>query len=184
MSACPVLRPRRDPGVMPSFTRMWPSTYPTASALAKRNFRGSIARPADSLCTLHNVGYPHAVQHSVPVAGTLTGRDWIPVGSLQKVSEFTSSSSSRLALAHWESFRWNTRSVCDVCLSFLSLSFYLSSISKTIKSEGRIHCTHRKYKFHRTFTQVVGRNRKAASESWHLSLTWLPSTKALRFTAR
>jgi hypothetical protein len=100
MPACPVLRPRRDPGVMPSFAKIWPSAYTTASALAKRNFRGSIARPTDSLCTLHSVGYPHAMQHSVPVAGTLTGRDWVPVGSLQKVSEFTSSSSSRLALAH------------------------------------------------------------------------------------
>ena len=184
MPACPVLRPRRDPGVMPSFAKMWPSTYPTASALARRHFRGSIARPTDSLCTLHNVGYPHAVQHSVPVAGTLTGRDWVSVGSLQKVSEFTSSSSSRLALAHWESFRWNTRSVCDVCLSFLSLSMYLFSILIIIISEGRTHCTHRKYKFHRKSSQVVGANRAARSKFRHQSFNWLPTTKPLCFTAR
>jgi hypothetical protein len=34
-------------------------------------FRGSITRPADSLCTLRRMGCPTTTQHSVPAAGTL-----------------------------------------------------------------------------------------------------------------
>ena len=44
---------------------------------AKMIFRGSITRPARSLCTLHSRGHPRTAQHSVPAGG----QPW-PVRSL------------------------------------------------------------------------------------------------------
>ena len=65
-------------------------------------FRGSITRPAYSLCTLRSVGCPTATQHSVPAVGTLgrAGLDtrWVLMRNFRDIH--TSSQSPRLGLAH------------------------------------------------------------------------------------
>ena len=48
---------------------MLPSAQLTASAPHSLCFRGSITRPARSLCTLRSRGRPRTTQHSVPAGG-------------------------------------------------------------------------------------------------------------------
>ena len=47
------------------------------------DFRGSMTRPAHSLCTLRSAGYPNATQHSLPAAGQLCraglATRWVPM---------------------------------------------------------------------------------------------------------
>jgi len=50
-------------------TSMLPSVVVTTSASTPINSRGSITRPARSLCTLRSAGCPNATQHSVPAGG-------------------------------------------------------------------------------------------------------------------
>jgi len=68
------------PGLL-STTRQ-PSVVSKSSALAVRSFRGSITRPAHSLSTLRNAGYPFITQDSLPVGGQpLPGgisTHWVP----------------------------------------------------------------------------------------------------------
>ena len=47
---------------------MWSSAGLTAST-PQRCFRGSITRPARSLCTLRSRGHPRTTQHSIPAGG-------------------------------------------------------------------------------------------------------------------
>jgi len=79
---------------------MLPSANQTASALVTEVFRGCIARPASSLCTLRSRGRPRSTQHSVPAGGhpyRTAVRCWVP----EKVSVFDSHPpSSKLCLAH------------------------------------------------------------------------------------
>jgi hypothetical protein len=59
----------------------------TTKAPARFVFRGSIARPWNSLCTLRAVGRPHRTQHSLPVAGqALPGGIPDPQGSIERFS--------------------------------------------------------------------------------------------------
>jgi hypothetical protein len=63
-------------------TTVQPSAVSKSSALAVRSFRGSITRPAHSLSTLRNAGYPIITQDSLPVGGQpLPGgisTHWVP----------------------------------------------------------------------------------------------------------
>lgn len=63
-------------------TTVQPSAVSKSSALAVRSFRGSITRPAHSLSTLRNAGYPFITQDSLPVGGQpLPGgisTHWVP----------------------------------------------------------------------------------------------------------
>lgn len=63
------LTPARSP--RPAFlgVSMLPSVYLTTSALAAIIFRGSITRPAHSLCTLRRTDRSASTQHSVPAGG-------------------------------------------------------------------------------------------------------------------
>src|ERR1700692_3380975 len=57
-----------------------PSVIGTTSAPTKCHFRGSMTRPARSLCTLHARGYPRPAQHSVLAVASFARRDWPPAG--------------------------------------------------------------------------------------------------------
>jgi len=71
LSACPGLRPRRNPATVADQMTGWCLPISTRRRLPRLSFRGSIAQPTDSLCTLRSMGCPSTTQHSVPAAGTL-----------------------------------------------------------------------------------------------------------------
>jgi len=87
MLACPVLRPRWDLGV--SAARHQDIAFHIWNSVGSHVllFRGSITQPTGSLCTLHNMGYPIVVQHSVPAAGTLSRAGfvtrWVPMNGFK-----------------------------------------------------------------------------------------------------
>ena len=56
-------------------------------------FRGSVTRPAHSLCTLRSAGYPRPTQHSVPAGDQpLPGRVMLPAGLLYRFHDVAMSS--------------------------------------------------------------------------------------------
>ena len=59
---------------------MVPSALSTASAPPEKYFRGSITRPADSLCTLHALGCPRPRNTRFRLPARLAGRDLHPLG--------------------------------------------------------------------------------------------------------
>ena len=59
---------------------MVPSTYSKVSAPQIMYFRGSITRPADSLCTLHALGCPRPRNTRFRLPARLAGRDLHPLG--------------------------------------------------------------------------------------------------------
>ena len=62
-----------------------PSVVLTTSALASIVFRGSITRPAHSLCTLRRADHSATTQHSVPAGGQpLPGGTGYPLGSIER----------------------------------------------------------------------------------------------------
>ena len=62
-----------------------PSVPLTTSALARIVFRGSITRPAHSLCTLRRADHSATTQHSVPAGGQpLPGGAGYPLGSVER----------------------------------------------------------------------------------------------------
>src|SRR5438552_9851500 len=64
---------------------MRPSVVLTTSALASIVFRGSITRPAHSLCTLRRADRSATTQHSVPAGGQpLPGGTCYPLGSVER----------------------------------------------------------------------------------------------------
>ena len=87
-----------------SIQSLLPSAIPKTSA-PHGQFRGSITRPARSLCTLRRRGRPRTTQHSVPVDGqSLPARDLHPTGHKKRFQVATlpsslPSPSSRLRLA-------------------------------------------------------------------------------------
>lgn len=84
--ACPALRPRRALRTRPdSGASTRPSVCLTTSALATIIFRGSITRPAHSLCTLRRADRSATTQHSVPAGGQpLPGGVGYPLGSVKR----------------------------------------------------------------------------------------------------
>ncbi len=107
----PVYMPRSstpaDPTTLAMAGRaMLPSAQKTASAPRSVPFRGSITRPAHSLCTLRSRGRPRATQHSVPAgAYPLPGQDFHLQGSSRKfpscIACYMASPFSRLRLAQF-----------------------------------------------------------------------------------
>ena len=83
---CPALRPRRALHAWPALgvsTR--PSIFLTTSALARVVCRGSITRPAHSLCTLRRADHSATTQHAVPAGGhPLPGGLGYPLGSVKR----------------------------------------------------------------------------------------------------
>ena len=73
LRTCPALRPRRSTGPGPFGTGDGVFRHTNGVDSAKMIFRGSITRPARSLCTLRSRGHPRTAQHSVP-AGASLGR--------------------------------------------------------------------------------------------------------------
>lgn len=68
-----------------SVRTMLPSVIATTSAPPQTPFRGSITRPAGSLCTLRRRGRPRTTQHSVPAGGQpLPDQDFHLAGSLRR----------------------------------------------------------------------------------------------------
>lgn len=67
------------------------------------SFRGSITRPARSLCTLRSRGYPRATQHSVPAGRQPLPGGVVPPGSSVRFQSRSRMASSlpRLCLAHF-----------------------------------------------------------------------------------
>ena len=62
-----------------------PSVFLTTSALAGIISRGSITRPAHSLCTLRSADHSATTQHSVPAGGQpLPGGTGYPLGSIER----------------------------------------------------------------------------------------------------
>src|SRR5712691_13389680 len=62
-----------------------PSVFLTTSALAGIISRGSITRPAHSLCTLRSADHSATTQHSVPAGGQpLPGGTGHPLGSTER----------------------------------------------------------------------------------------------------
>jgi hypothetical protein len=67
-----------------SGSAMLPSANLTTSAPPKCHFRGSITRPASTLCTLRSRGRPRTTQHSVPAGGQpLPGQDLHLLGRIE-----------------------------------------------------------------------------------------------------
>ena len=82
-----------------------PSVFLTTSALAGIISRGSITRPAHSLCTLRSADHSATTQHSVPAGGQpLPGGTGYPLGLHRKVSEIALTS-----LPPFPGFAWRTR---------------------------------------------------------------------------
>ena len=80
-----------------------PSVFLTTSALAGIISRGSITRPAHSLCTLRSADHSATTQHSVPAGGQpLPGGTGYPLGSIERFRDraYISSPFPRLCLAH------------------------------------------------------------------------------------
>src|SRR5439155_21362713 len=103
--ACPALRPRANSS-LPAFfgVSIRPSVFLTSSALASVVSRGSITRPAHSLCTLRSVDPSATTQHSVPAGGQpLPGGTGYPLGSTERFRDrdYISSPFPRLCLAHY-----------------------------------------------------------------------------------
>ena len=96
-----------DPTTLATAGRaMLPSAQKTASAPRSVPFRGSITRPAHSLCTLRSRGRPRTTQHSVPAgAYPLPGQDFHVLGSSRSrkfpscLTCYMASPFSRLCLA-------------------------------------------------------------------------------------
>ncbi len=83
MDACPVLRPRRDLGVLP-FGRLGVAfrVLDSVGSREKISFRDSLARPTSALCTLRS--YRSPCDRATLGAGgwpTLAGQGWLPAGS-------------------------------------------------------------------------------------------------------
>ena len=69
LRTCPALRPRRTPGPKPLQDRRCSLPHFKQRRLRVCPFRGSITRPARSLCTLRSRGRPQTTQHSIPAGG-------------------------------------------------------------------------------------------------------------------
>ena len=69
LHTCPALRPRRCAGPRPFGTGVGVFRSTDSVDSARIYFRGSITRPARSLCTLRSRGHPRTTQHSVPAGG-------------------------------------------------------------------------------------------------------------------
>ena len=69
LRTCPALRPRRTPDPRPLQGRRCGLPHFKQRRLRICPFRGSITRPARSLCTLRSRGRPRTTQHSIPAGG-------------------------------------------------------------------------------------------------------------------
>ena len=82
-----------------------PSVFLTTSALARIVSRGSITRPAPSLCTLRRADHSATTQHSVPAGGQpLPGGSGYPLGSIERFQRRSTTS-----LPPSPGFTWRTR---------------------------------------------------------------------------
>ena len=91
------------PAVLGVSTR--PSIFLTMSALAGTISRGSITRPAHSLCTLRRADRSATTQHAVPAGGQpLPGGLEYPLGSIERFLRFRLTS-----LPPFPGFAWRTR---------------------------------------------------------------------------
>ena len=69
LRTCPALRPRRTADPRPLQDRRCSLPHFKQRRLRICPFRGSITRPARSLCTLRSRGRPRTTQHSIPAGG-------------------------------------------------------------------------------------------------------------------